>query len=381
MKRRLDIVVFMVVAGAGTLSAESSPRFSGFVDMGYSHNLEGRRANTLRGFDDRANTITLQNAEIVAEGKVENGPGYRIDVDYGYDATKTQAAGFVIAGSSTVAGDKPQVDVQQAYLTTHCPWTGSLITVGKFVTAHGAEVIEAKDNANISRGFLFNYAIPFTHTGIKADKTFVDGKWGVSLGLVNGWDNSQDNNKGKSFHGTVTAAPNARWSVAVGGTYGPEQADPAGGPSVEGNARGLVDALIKYAPTSRLSLAANADWGSEEGFSATNPDNPTQNWLGGALYAAYAWTDTWSTALRFETFDDDGSRVGLSTLMSDAGLTGPADGVVFKSHTLTLQKKQGGVLARLEFRRDWASKEIFLDDNGGSQKTQDTLGVQLIYAY
>jgi hypothetical protein len=31
------------------------------------------------------------------------------------------------------------------------------------VTYFGAEVIEAIDNPNYSRSFLFNYAIPFTH--------------------------------------------------------------------------------------------------------------------------------------------------------------------------------------------------------------------------
>jgi hypothetical protein len=50
------------------------------------------------------------------------------------------------------------------------------------VTPFGYEVVEAKDNFNISRGLLFGYAVPFSHTGLKADKGFADGKYTATLG-------------------------------------------------------------------------------------------------------------------------------------------------------------------------------------------------------
>ena len=82
---------------------------------------------------------------------------------------------------------------------------------------HGAEVIESKDNYNYSRGLLFNYAIPLTHTGVKWDKGFMDGKLNTALGLVNGWDNLQDNNKGKTFHAMVGYTFSPMISLTVGG--------------------------------------------------------------------------------------------------------------------------------------------------------------------
>ena len=58
--------------------------------------------------------------------------------------------------------------LQQAYLTAVLPvGAGLTVDVGKFVTHMGNEVIESKDNWNYSRSFLFAYAIPYYHTGIR----------------------------------------------------------------------------------------------------------------------------------------------------------------------------------------------------------------------
>ena len=45
---------------------------------------------------------------------------------------------------------------------------------GKYATHMGYEVIGGYDgyNDNFSRGFIFGYGIPFTHTGLKATYAF-----------------------------------------------------------------------------------------------------------------------------------------------------------------------------------------------------------------
>jgi hypothetical protein len=58
-------------------------------------------------------------------------------------------------------------DIEQSYLSYLAPMgRGLQIDVGKFVTQHGAEVIEAKDNWNYSRSLLFALAIPYYHMGV-----------------------------------------------------------------------------------------------------------------------------------------------------------------------------------------------------------------------
>jgi len=58
----------------------------------------------------------------------------------------------------------------------------------------GYELIEGYDgyNDNYSRSILFGYAIPFTHTGVKASYAFSSKVAGM-VEVVNGWDLLRDN--------------------------------------------------------------------------------------------------------------------------------------------------------------------------------------------
>jgi hypothetical protein len=337
--------------------------------VGYNYNFNGMPTNTLRSFDGVSNSITLQNAEIVVSGEQEDF-GYRVDVNYGFDAANihslVRTPPYAGGGLLSAQPLNQQIDLQQAFITMPCPWTGGTVTAGKFVTWHGAEVIEAKDNFNASRGFLFNYAIPFTHTGLKYDKGGLLGDTlSVGAGITNGWDNLQDNNKGKTFHGVVGFAPTGIISLTVSGAYGPEQTAPAT-PSIEKNSRALVDTVLKVAPSDDLTLLLNHDWGVEEGLVPAGTDT-TQNWAGLAATVNYNWTDMFSTAVRWETFDDEGSRTGTEQVLNSA--------------TITLQHKKGDLIQRLEFRQDGSSDMVFVDDAGRPDDVQSTIGAQIIYSF
>lgn len=363
MKRNNAIVWLSGLLGLPLLLSASvlaeGPTVSGYVDVGYNYNFNKMPMNTLRSFDDKSNTITLQSAEVNVAGTLEGGTGYRVDVSYGYDATKTHSTGFDQNNTSNV-----QTDIQQAYITAACPLTKGTFTIGKFVTPFGAEVIEAKDNYNTSRGLLFGYAIPFTHTGIKYDKSFLENKLSAYLGVTNGWDNTQDNNKGKTILGGVTVAPISMVSLSVGGASGPEQNTAT--PSIEKNSRNLVDTLLKVTPTDKLTLVANYDWGVEEGLAGAE-GTANQNWQGLAAYANYAVTDNLSGALRWETLDDEGSRTGTNQ--------------VLHSTTATLQHKMAGVISRLEYRYDTSSQYVYANKDGMMTKNQKTIGVQFILPF
>src|SRR5262249_57753422 len=64
---------------------------------------------------------------------------------------------------------------------------GLSIKGGKFVTLLGAEVIEPWSNFNMSRSFLFSFAIPFTTTGALVSYPITD-KISVTGGPIMGWD-------------------------------------------------------------------------------------------------------------------------------------------------------------------------------------------------
>ncbi len=125
---------------------------------------------------------------------------------------------------------------------------------GKFVTWSGQEVIETKDNWNYSRGLLFAWAIPYYHTGLRATYARNDQ---VSLTgfLVNGWNNAEDNNTGKTFGGQIILKPSAKLAIIENYT---------GGPGADRRQRRLAPPLRHHrhlhASTTKVSLAANYDY-------------------------------------------------------------------------------------------------------------------------
>src|SRR5205823_1138365 len=74
---------------------------------------------------------------------------------------------------------------------------GLQLDFGKFVTSAGAEVIESHSNWNYSRSLLFAWAIPYYHFGLRATET--KGHFAGGFQVVNGWNNVEDNNSGKTL--------------------------------------------------------------------------------------------------------------------------------------------------------------------------------------
>ena len=136
---------------------------SGFVDGYYSYNFNkpAGRTNVLRNFDTKNNQFALNMAEIVFEKKPDPNNsrlGFRLDLDFG-PATD-------LVHASEPGGREVYKVIQQAYGSYLAPvGSGLQFDFGKFVTMHGAEVIETKDNWNYSRGLLFAWAIPYTTWG------------------------------------------------------------------------------------------------------------------------------------------------------------------------------------------------------------------------
>ena len=167
----------------GLLNFFREVEVSGFIDgyYGYNFNKPADRINVLRNFDTRSNQFALNLAEIVTEKKpdpLNSRIGFRLDLDYG------PATDLVHA---TEPGGKDVYKViQQAYGSYLAPiGSGLQIDFGKFVTVHGAEVIETKDNWNYSRGLLFAWAIPYYHFGVRAKYAF-NSKVSLTGLVVNG---------------------------------------------------------------------------------------------------------------------------------------------------------------------------------------------------
>jgi putative OmpL-like beta-barrel porin-2 len=324
----------------------------GFVDTYYGFNFNRPAGDVqLRNFDTKHNQLSLGLLEVALEQKptTESRLGFRADLDFGPTTDMVHAA--------EPGGADIFKAFEQAYLSWLAPaGKGLQLDVGKFVTPHGAEVIEAKDNWNYSRSLLFALAIPYYHVGVRGTYALSDK---VTLGgfFVNGWNNAVDNNSGKTFGLQAIVKPHPRLTLAQNVMMGPEQADNTD------DSRFLSDTTLTFNATSALSLMVNYDRGTDTiaGTGVT--------WQGIAAYARIQATPTWAFSPRVEWIDDaDGFMTGVSQSVKEVTLTSE-------------HKVAGGLLARLELRRDMAEEAFFLKDDGSLSKSQTTFGLGLVYAF
>lgn len=354
-------------SGRATPASNSVPSLlrdvqaNAFVSFGYLSNLN-RPADDqigLRYFDTQANTFSLDVAELVLQKAVANAGdvGFRVDFEAGSTIPgKEQSAGLSIGESA---------DLQQAFLSYIAPvGTGLRLDIGKFVTHMGYELIEGYDGYNdeYSRSLLFNYAIPLTHTGVKATYAFSP-KLSFMAEVVNGWDVAIDNNKGKSLGAQLAILPVSPLAIYLNYIGGPETAGD------NGNVRHVLDLVTTLKVSDALSLGLNADYGTEDGTSMVTPGDDA-TWTGVAGYAKISTPSVFSLGLRAETFKDEGgTRLGIGAARANEFTITPTFKVA--EH----------FVVRAEGRYDWVDQAVFTDRDGASKKNQATVGINGIFVY
>lgn len=355
--------------------------FSGYVETTYNFNINDPLSltNRLRVFDDDANQLTINNTELsISRQPTEKVPiGFGLVVNAGRDTRKTKAAGLG-------AGDDNPFDLQQAYVTYIAPLgKGVALKAGKFATLLGAEVIEAPANFHISRSFLFGFAIPGTHVGALATYPFTY-RLSTTLGVVQGWDNVKDNNRGKTTIGQLSLTPAQGFTFLVNGIWGAEQA------GLESPKRWVIDLVATYTPPSvkALTLQANYDYGEED--RAVDDGTGLRRkalWQGIALIANYDLTERLSFAVRGEYFiDEDGARTAFAGA-GPSGLPLQSRLNVYEVTATMKYKIWKGLFTRLEYRHDQSvtkggTQRVF-DGNAGAstRKSQDTITAEAVYQF
>ncbi len=338
---------------------------SGFVDVyyGYNSNQPAGRTTAFRNFDINSGQFGLNMIELVADKAPDAAAsrlGYHVALGFG------QAMNAVNSTEIGPGGTEANFDqyLKEGYLEYLAPvGKGLQINVGKFVTPAGAEVIETKDNWNYSRGLLFALAIPYFHFGASAKYAF-NPKFAVTGYLVNGWNNSVDNNSGKTTGFSAAWTPNAKFSLVQNYLVGPEQTND------NGDFRHLFDTVATYSPNAKLSFMANYDYGKDHVPSGSPLIASTSvHWSGIAGYIKYAPNDKWALATRGEYFSDNGgTQTGTAQKLSE--------------FTFTLQRMLASkLMTRLEFRRDMSDHDVFPYRTGLLKDAQNTVTLGMVYAF
>jgi len=254
------------------------------------------------------------------------------------------------------------------------------LTLGKFNQPFGSEVPESHYNANYSRSLLYWYAQPLFLTGLKLDWAMTD-QLTMSLFAVNGWNNTLDNNLGKSGAIQFTYVASPVLTATLGYIGGPEQPDvvaataPATGlvdnPDSGSRFRHFADLILDVRPVKELRFLLNADYGVEKAPSGTTLLDGTVvdswKWYGVNLGVGYQVNDVFSIGLRGEYYRDPQGFTMLTNQNTEV-----IDG------TLTLAASPTpNLILKLDNRIDSANQPFFQKGIGETSKTQftTTLGV------
>jgi Putative beta-barrel porin-2, OmpL-like. bbp2 len=428
----LGMCAMVSLLGAQTASADADSiwkdlgfKISGAVEASYTQNFNNpnTNVNSLRIFDTQANSFVPQVAQLVfertavASGSALERVGFRARLNFGAQSRFSRARTNFQPGT-----DNNEVDFQELYGEYIAPiGNGLKIQAGKINTLIGYEGINSWDNPNFSRTFMFGLSQAFTTTGIRFTYPFAS--WATaSIGLINGWDNIEDNNRGKSFEWKVDLTPHEMFGIAFFGSYGPEQSN---GNAAFGNAgtgvctsgttgcdptakRTVVGSIITIKPTPMDTLILEPYYGNE-GNATNNAGAPSHNarWNGLVTYFIHDFNDqtqpnAFSLRLRGEIWEDNGgvrSCVGGNNFnggtnacagvpggfLSGGGLfnvqTGGGQRQTLWEGTFTLQYKPApSLITRAEFRYDKSDQNVFLRAGQGINN-QQTLGFSVIYLF
>ena len=349
----------------------------GFVSLSYTYNtnVPSTRLNQFRVFDFNDDEPQLDVAQLVIQHPVsESGQlGFRLNMMAGSGVPEITAAYGMFRDKSS--GVAHHFDIPELYLSYVAPLgKGLRFDVGKFITHLGYEVIGGYDgyNDNFSRGFIFGYGVPFTHTGVKASYSF-NSRISSALLVTNGCDAVARLNGGVTVGGQLAAVTSKTTTLTFNFLHGPEQ------PHNAHDQRSVYEITGSWKVIPRLILAFDGLYADEDHAAANGSD---AIWRGLAGYSKYTFTKQFSLAFRGEVFADiGGSRTGISQTLRGFTLTPE---YVFPVNVSRLKSEfrhfDGKFVIRGEFRQDLSDQATFRKGAGFTSR-QFTTAFNLIYLF
>ena len=402
-------------------------QISGAAQASYTQNFNSPNTNLnqLRIFDTASNSFSADVFQLMVERPATDASamdriGFRARVNFGAQSRFSRARTNYQPGV-----DSAELDLQEVYAEYLAPiGNGLKIQVGKINTLIGLEVINSWENPNFSRSFTFGLAQAFTETGVRF--TYPFGSWAtLAVGWVNGWDNIEDNNKGKTVTWNLALTPHPVFGISFYGSYGAEQSNgnaqfgnaatgvcASGSTGCDPNAQRLVaGSLITLKFNDSNTLIIEPYLGNEE--NATTLKNGNARWNALLGYFTHDFNDqtqphAFSMRVRGEIFEDAGGArtcVGGNNFNGGTnvcaggpggfipGPVGPGGGAGFNGQTgggvrqtlwettLTLQCKPApSLLTRTEYRYDHSNRNVFLDGDA-AKNNQSTLSFSVVYLF
>ncbi len=335
-------------ATADTSAPTPSPfKFSGFADVYYRYDLAKTAGNNRTSFTNSHNDFELGMVSAKLEhslGKV----GLLADVGFGRRAEE-----FAYTDINTRLAIK-QLNLSYSFKN------GLKLTAGNWATHIGYELVDPFLNRNYSMSYMFSYG-PFSHTGIKAEKTF--GRVGAMLGMANPTDFKSFAGNEKYVIGQLSTT-SANEKIKIYLNY-------QGGKFNDSSRVKQVDIVFTAALAEQFSLGLNSTAASYQFMDDEEEFGDMNTWWGTALYLNFDPKDWFGLTLRSEYFND---TKGLNVF-------GSVGGGSLVATTLSANFKAGNLIFIPEVRFESASEEIFTDQKDGFTKTATSVLMAAVHTF
>jgi hypothetical protein len=282
-------------------------KFSGHIEAGITGNPDdpSNGINFGQLFTDRANRPLLNQILLTAERPLDPKAtgydfGFKLQGMYGSDARYTHSFNLF----DRVTNNRNQFDIVEANGLAHLPLLtegGIDFKVGIFPSPMSAEVIDAAGNALYSHSYIFNFGVPFKHTGALATihlTPMIDLYAGVDSG-VDAWlaRKGDNNSAGAGQAGIGLNLMDGKLTVLALTHIGPE--NPRGIPGVRANRdlRYLNDIVTTWKASDALTLTTDLNYIRDDGLHAIG--------YGAAQYAVYNISDSLALVGRGEVWRDN----------------------------------------------------------------------------
>ena len=333
-------------------STKSSPfKLSASADLYYRYNFHDPPKtatplyNNLTSFTPSQNSFELGMVSVKGEhtiGKAamvaDVGFGRRVE-DFSYN-DNPQKNGFVSLAN-----------IKQLYLS-YAVSDKFKLSMGKWATHIGYELVDAYLNRNYSMSYMFSYG-PFFHTGLKAD-IGLGGKSALMFGIADPTD----------FTTTISPSKFVIGQFSTGSSDDKFKAylNYQGGRVSPGMKLNQFDLVLTGAISDKFSLGYNGTVQSRKPGAESG-----DSWWGSALYFNVDPATNFGLTLRTEYFHDEKNVAGVGSNIFGTTLSGN-----IKIDRLTIIP---------ELRLDNASSAIFSKGSGSKTKNTSTALLAAVYSF
>ncbi|MBC8066187.1 MAG: porin [Chlorobia bacterium] len=358
--RRSRPMVLAVLLGTVTVANATDDKdwsFSGFLDTYYQY--DSRKPSEPLLFGRQFDIYRDRGSIAVGQLNVAYKPSNSHAIGFVANLTVGKNAELINLGEPA---NRAYEAFHQLYATyTFGGKTPITVDLGKFSTPIGYEVAESINNDQHSRSFVYTFAQPIYHTGVRVSAPLTSKLTGTAI-IAQGWNEVEDSGKNKAGILSVAYVASSKTTIYCNYYLAEEGSKFAndngifGGFGFTTDSRAkvcLFDASVVHQATDKLKVGVNGTYGTANHASGASFED--SKFYGVAGYAKYQLSPELGLSFRADTFNDDGGVRSGTDGLSLSSFTAGAD-YTFKKN----------VVFRLEFRRDAANRAVFADDGTGA---------------